>query len=285
MKRLKKGFVVFVDDNIAGNKAYAKQLFKALIPLKISWGSQASLTMARDPELLDLAAKSGCTALFIGVESISEENLAAANKRFNKVDKYKEEFRRFHDYGILIQTGMIFGFDHDDESAFERTVEFLEENNIELAMFNILTPLPGTNLYKKMDAEGRIIDRDWSHYDGRHVVFKPKLMTPETLQEGFLWAYHKFFSYPSMIKRIVPSLWKLPHKRLLVERLFLNYAIRRIVNRVPDGSLPPLAKILKNLHGRLPSIETEGLMPNALSTLREKIGTVSEQVTGFINRA
>ena len=283
VKRLKKGFVVFVDDNIAGNKAYAKQLFKALIPLKINWGSQASLTMARDPELLDLAAKSGCTALFIGVESISEENLAAANKRFNKVDKYKEEFRRFHDYGILIQTGMIFGFDHDDESAFERTVEFLEENNIELAMFNILTPLPGTNLYKKMDAEGRIIDRDWSHYDGRHVVFKPKLMTPETLQEGFLWAYHKFFSYPSIIKRIVPSLWKLPHKRLLVERLFLNYAIRRIVNRVPDGSLPPLAKILKNLQGRLPSIETEGLMPNALSTLREKIGTVSEQVSTVRN--
>lgn len=283
VKRLKKGFVVFVDDNIAGNKAYAKQLFKALIPLKINWGSQASLTMARDPELLDLAAKSGCTALFIGVESISEENLAAANKRFNKVDKYKEEFRRFHDYGILIQTGMIFGFDHDDESAFERTVEFLEENNIELAMFNILTPLPGTNLYKRMDAEGRIIDRDWSHYDGRHVVFKPKLMTPETLQEGFLWAYHKFFSYPSIIKRIVPSLWKLPHKRLLVERLFLNYAIRRIVNRVPDGSLPPLAKILKNLQGRLPSIETEGLMPNALSTLREKIGTVSEQVSTVRN--
>ena len=283
VRRLKKGFVVFVDDNIAGNKAYAKQLFKALIPLKISWGSQASLTMARDPELLDLAAKSGCTALFIGVESISEENLAAANKRFNKVDKYKEEFRRFHDYGILIQTGMIFGFDHDDESAFERTVEFLEENNIELAMFNILTPLPGTNLYKKMDAEGRIIDRDWSHYDGRHVVFKPKLMTPETLQEGFLWAYHKFFSYPSIIKRIVPSLWKLPHKRLLVERLFLNYAIRRIVNRVPEGSLPPLAKILKNLQGRLPSIETEGLMPNALSTLREKIGTVSEQVSTVRN--
>ena len=283
VRRLKKGFVVFVDDNIAGNKAYAKQLFKALIPLKINWGSQASLTMARDPELLDLAAKSGCTALFIGVESISEENLAAANKRFNKVDKYKEEFRRFHDYGILIQTGMIFGFDHDDESAFERTVEFLEENNIELAMFNILTPLPGTNLYKKMDAEGRIIDRDWSHYDGRHVVFKPKLMTPETLQEGFLWAYHKFFSYPSIIKRIVPSLWKLPHKRLLVERLFLNYAIRRIVNRVPEGSLPPLAKILKNLQGRLPSIETEGLMPNALSTLREKIGTVSEQVSTVRN--
>lgn len=279
VRGLKKGFVVFVDDNIAGNKAYAKQLFKALIPLRINWGSQASLTMARDPELLDLAAKSGCTALFIGVESISEENLASANKKFNKVEKFKEEFKRFHDYGILIQTGMIFGFDHDDETTFERTVEFLEENNIELAMFNILTPLPGTNLYKRMDAEGRIIDRNWANYDGRHVVFKPRLISPETLQEGFFWAYHRFYSFPSVVKRIVPSFWKLPHKRLLVERLFVNYAIRRMVKRTPEGSLSPLSTILTNLQGKLPSIETDGLIPNALSSIRDKIGTVSEQVS------
>jgi len=283
VRSLKKGFVVFVDDNIAGNRAYAKQLFKALIPLKINWGSQASLTMARDPELLDLAAKSGCTALFIGVESISEENLISANKKFNKVEKFKEEFRRFHDYGILIQTGMIFGFDHDDETIFERTVEFLEENNIELAMFNILTPLPGSNLYKRMDAEGRIIDRDWAHYDGRHVVFKPRLMSPETLQEGFFWAYHKFYSLPSVVKRILPSFWKLPHKRLLVERLFVNYAIRRMVKRVPVGGLSPLAKILTSIQGRLPAIETEGFIPNAISSIRDTLGTVSGQVSAAGN--
>ena len=279
VRRLNRGFVVFVDDNIAGNKAYAKQLFKALIPLKIHWGSQASLTMTRDAELLELAAKSGCTALFIGVESISEENLAAANKKFNKVAKFREEFKKFHDYGIMIQTGMIFGFDHDDESAFERTVEFLEENRIELVMFNILTPLPGTDFYKKMDAEGRIIDRDWSHYDGRHVVFQPRLMSPETLQEGFFWAYHKFYSVPSIFKRVLPSFWNLPAKYLLLERLFVNRAYRRIVHRVPEGSLSPLAKILTSLQVRLPSMETEGLIPNAITTIREKIGTVSEQVS------
>src|SRR3990170_8612347 len=283
VRRLKKGFVVFVDDNIAGNKAYAKQLFKALIPLKISWGSQASLTMARDPELLDLAAKSGCTALFIGVESISEENLAAANKRFNKVDKYREEFKRFHDYGMQIMTGMIFGFDNDDDTVFERTVEFLESNRIELTMFNILTPLPGTNLHKQMEAEGRIIDRKWENYDGRHVVFQPKLMSPETLQEGFLWAYRKFFSVPSVFKRVLPSFWKVPRKKLILERLAVNYAFRRIVKRVPEGRLSPLAKTLKNLQGRLPAIETEGLIPNALSTIRETIGNVSEQVTNVGN--
>ena len=279
VRRLNKGYVVFVDDNIAGNKAYAKQLFKALIPLKIRWGSQASLTMTRDPELLELAAKSGCTALFIGVESISEENLISANKRFNKVAKFREEFKRFHDYGIMIQTGMIFGFDYDDESSFERTIEFLEENRIELAMFNILTPLPGTGLYKKMDAEGRIIDRDWSHYDGRHVVFKPRLISPETLQEGFFWAYHRFYSVPSILKRVIPSFRYLPAKSLLIERLFVNWAYRRIVHRVPEGSISPLARILTTLQGSLPAIETEGLIPNAVSTIREKIGTVSEQVS------
>lgn len=279
VRRLNKGYVVFVDDNIAGNKAYAKKLFKALIPLKIHWGSQASLTMTRDPELLELAAKSGCTALFIGVESISEENLISANKRFNKVAKFREEFKRFHDYGIMIQTGMIFGFDHDDESSFERTIEFLEENRIELAMFNILTPLPGTGLYKKMDEEGRIIDRDWSHYDGRHVVFKPRLISPETLQEGFFWAYHKFYSVPSILKRVLPSFRYLPSKYLLIERLFVNHAYRRIVHRVPEGSLSPLARTLRTLQGSLPAIETEGLIPNAVNTIREKIGTVSEQVS------
>lgn len=283
VRRLNKGFVVFVDDNIAGHKAYAKQLFKALAPLKINWGSQASLTMARDPELLELAAKSGCTALFIGVESISAENLAAANKRFNKVEKFKEEFSRFHDYGIQIMTGMIFGFDNDDETVFERTVEFLEENRIELTMFNILTPLPGTNLYKQMDAEGRIIDRNWENYDGRHVVFQPKLMSPETLQEGFYWAYHRFFSFPSVLRRVVPSFWKVPRKRLILERLAVNYAFRKIVKRVPAGSLSPLAKTLRNIPGMLPSIETEGLIPNALSTLRETIGSVSEQVSSAGN--
>lgn len=279
VRKLNKQFIVFVDDNIAGNKAYAKQLFKALIPLKIQWGSQASLTMTRDPELLELAAKSGCTGLFIGVESISADNLASVNKRFNKVDKFKEEFQRFHDYGILIQTGMIFGFDHDDDSVFERTVEFLQENRIELVMFNILTPLPGTDFYKRMDAEGRIIDRDWSHYDGRHVVYQPKLMSAETLQEGFFWAYHKFYSYPSMIKRIVPSFFKVPRKMLVPERLAINWAYRRIIKRIPEGSLTPLAGILNAIPGTLPSKETEGFIPNAVSTIKEKIESVSEQVS------
>ncbi|MBI5096692.1 MAG: DUF4070 domain-containing protein, partial [Nitrospirae bacterium] len=197
----------------------------------------------------------------------------------NKVAKFREEFKRFHDYGIMIQTGMIFGFDYDDESSFERTTEFLEENRIELAMFNILTPLPGTGLYKKMDAEGRIIDRDWSHYDGRHVVFKPRLMSPETLQEGFFWAYHRFYSVPSILKRVLPSFRYLPAKYLLIERLFVNRAYRRIVHRVPEGSISPLARTLRTLQGSLPAIETEGLIPNAVNTIREKIGTVSEQVS------
>ncbi len=231
-----KGVIHFNDDNIVGNKAYSKQLFKALIPLKIKWGGQASLTMVNDQELIDLALRSGCFALFFGVESISEKNLISVNKKFNKVEKFSDEFKKLHDKGILIHAGMMFGFDNDDESVFERTVDFLSNNRIEMAMFNILTPLPGTRFYKKMDAEGRIIDRDWAHYDARHVVFKPSLMTPDALQKGFFWAYHNFYSSCSIARRILPNIRTYPKKRVLertIEALYINYALRRIVKRWP----------------------------------------------------
>lgn len=231
-----KGVIHFNDDNIVGNKAYSKQLFKALIPLKIKWGGQASLTMVNDQELIDLAVRSGCFALFFGVESISEKNLISVNKKFNKVEKFSDEFKKLHDNGILIHAGMIFGFDNDDESVFERTVDFLSNNRVEMAMFNILTPLPGTGFYKKMDAEGRIIDRDWAHYDARHVVFKPRLMSPDTLQKGFFWAYHYFYSSCSIARRILPNIRTYPKRRVLertIESLYINYALRRYSKRWP----------------------------------------------------
>lgn len=275
---IKDRLIVFVDDNIAGNRRYAKELFQALIPLKKVWGSQGSLTLARDPELLELAAKSGCVAMFVGIETLSQENLASANKPFNKVKEYEESIRRFHEYGIMVNAGMIFGFDNDDESVFERTVEFLERNKVELALFNILTPLPGTGFYKRMEAEGRIIDRDWSHYDGRHVVFRPKLMSPETLQNGFYWAYHRFFSMSSIIKRVTAT-----DKRYIFERFLYNLGYRRMVKRIPEGRLEPLAGVLKRLQDRIPAFELENLIPNALNSLKEKVEGVSGHIEQFLD--
>ncbi|MFQ5456666.1 MAG: radical SAM protein [Nitrospirota bacterium] len=277
VETLDGNFVAFVDDNIAGNREYAKRLFSALKPLKKIWGSQGSLTMTNDPELMRLAAESGCVSMFVGIETISQENLKNANKNFNRAQEYEKQIKIFHDHGIMVNAGMIFGFDHDDETIFEDTVEFLEKNMVELTLFNILTPLPGTRLHKRMAAEGRIIDKDWAHYDGRHVVFKPTILSPEALEDGFYWAYHRLYSFPSIIKRILPT------RKRLVSRIFLNLGYRRMVNQIPDRELSPFAAALKNLRGQFPAFETDNFIPNALYSIKEKVDTLSGRIDKYLD--
>jgi len=220
--RLEGEFVVFIDDNIAGSPHYAKELFTRLKPLKKKWASQASMTMARDPELVRLAAESGCVSLFLGVESLSPENLKDVNKTFNRTNQFEEVMKAFHDHDILILAGLIFGLDHDDEGVFERTLRFCERNRIELPSFFILTPLPGTPLYKRMESEGRLLHKDWTKYNGATVVFKPKLMTEETLQQGYNWVCKEAYSWPSIFKRVVH-----PQQRFFT-RILSNLAYRII---------------------------------------------------------
>ena len=141
-------------------------------------------------------------SVFVGMESLDEGALEETNKPFNRVEKFAQEIKMFHDHGIMVNPGIVFGFDHDDESVFERAVEFLTKNQVELAYFNVLTPLPGTALFDRYTAAGRIFDHDWGHYDGKHVVYRPSRMTPERLQEGFYWANHQFYSLPSIWKRL-----------------------------------------------------------------------------------
>ena len=191
----------FVDDNIIANRRYARQLFERLIPYNIKWGGQASITAAKDPEVLRLAAESGCMALFVGIESISKETLHNAHKDFNNPDNYAESFQKYHDNGITILAGMIFGFDTDDASVFERTVEFLVQHKIGLANFGILTPLPGTEVYNTLKEEDRIFEKDWSKYSASQVTFHPKMMSAEQLKEGHIWAKKEFYSISSLAKR------------------------------------------------------------------------------------
>jgi radical SAM superfamily enzyme YgiQ (UPF0313 family) len=196
-----KKFVVFVDDNVVGNPKFAKELLRALIPYKIKWISQASITIARDEELLKLAADSGCIALLVGFESLSPANLASVGKRINVVDEYGQAIRKLHSYGIAIHGFFIFGFDGDDEAVFERTVAFAQKMRLESAQFDILTPYPGTALYESMDKAGRIITKDWSQY-GYSPVFEPKSMSREVLQKGRDWAWREFYSLPSIWNRV-----------------------------------------------------------------------------------
>ena len=205
----KKGLIVFLDDNIAGNPKHAKELFRALIPYKIKWVAQASVTIARDTELLKLAADSGCISLFIGFESLSPASLAAVSKKINVVDEYEEVIKKIHSYGIAIHGFFIFGFDEEDENVFRRTVHFAQKMRLETAQFDYLTPYPGTALGESMDKAGRVVTKDWTQY-GYEVVFEPRPMTRETLQRGHDWAWCEFYSLPSIWRRLGirhPHLW------------------------------------------------------------------------------
>jgi len=191
----------FVDDNIVGNPKFAKELFRALVPYKIKWGAQASVTIARDDELLKLAAASGCIALFIGFESLSPANLAAVGKRINVVDEYENVIRKVHSHGIAIHGFFIFGFDEDDEDVFRRTVRFAQKVRLESAQFDFLVPYPGTALCECLDKAGRVVTKDWSQY-GYDLVFEPNPMSREILQKGHDWAWREFYSIPSIWRRV-----------------------------------------------------------------------------------
>ncbi|WP_447985316.1 B12-binding domain-containing radical SAM protein [Nitrospira sp. Nam74] len=255
----------FVDDLHNSNRTYCKELWAALKPLNIKWGCQSTLFLGDDEEMVKLAAESGCVSVFVGMESLDEDCLEETNKPFNRVQKFSDEIKMFHDNGIMVNPGIVFGFDNDDESVFERAVNFLTKNQVELAYFNVLTPLPGTALFERYNSTGRIFDRDWAKYDGKHVVFYPSRMTPEQLQEGFYWANHQFYSLPSIFHRLRST------KQRLVARWEMNRQFRKLVKRsCPKGRLSPVADVLKGLQAKLPSFATEQLIPNALIALKQK---------------
>jgi radical SAM superfamily enzyme YgiQ (UPF0313 family) len=227
--RRQNDFIFFVDDNIVGNPAYARDLFSFLQGLKVKWVSHASLNIAENEELLGQAAKSGCHGLFIGFESLSQETLKSHHKTSNRVEQYKEQIRKIHDRGIGIEGSFIFGSDEEDSSVFRRVVDFCEETKIDAAVFAILTPYPGTRIYEQFLEEDRILSRDWDLYDMDHVVFRPKKMTVEQLQEGHDWANRRFYSYPSMLKRFWPL--RRSHQVFLPS----NWGMRRAWKRVAQS--------------------------------------------------
>jgi radical SAM superfamily enzyme YgiQ (UPF0313 family) len=198
--------VFFVDDNIFGAPARARQLFQALIPLGITWVGQSSINIARNTELLRLAARSGCRGLFVGLESLVPDNLRQVGKNLlNRVEDYRESVSRLQDHGIGVEGAFIFGLDGDDPGVFARTVDFARRIRLAAAQFGILTPFPGTPLRKRLEKEKRILSSHWNHYTISKVVFRPAKMSAEALQTGFDWAYRSFYSYPSILARLLPQ--------------------------------------------------------------------------------
>ncbi|MBU0769189.1 MAG: B12-binding domain-containing radical SAM protein [Proteobacteria bacterium] len=201
IERMDGNFIVFVDDNIFGNPGYAIRLLQKMIPLKKKWVSQCTLHLADNSKLLDLAAKSGCIGMLIGLESISKHSLKASGKP-NNFDRYKEMIQRILDSGIGIDGSFVFGFDNEDTSIFERTLEFIVKIKLPAATFSILTPYPGTRLMKNLEQEGRIIHKNWDYYRGTHAVFRPARMTTDQLEQGRAWITQEFYSYLNISKRV-----------------------------------------------------------------------------------
>jgi len=194
--------VFFVDDNIFVDKERSKQLLKLIKEYNIRWWSQADIGIARDEEMLELARESGCIKLVVGFESLSAGNIKQIEKNQNRVDDYTRFIKVMHKHGILVNTSFTFGGDHDREDVFEKTLEFLVDNQVIFSTFNILTPLLGTRLFTQMVESNRIVDWDWSHYDMGHPVFEPKHMSRQALKEGYEWICRQFYGLPQIYNRV-----------------------------------------------------------------------------------
>jgi len=198
-----KAYIFFVDDNLVGNLSHARELLAMLSHYRLRWVSQGPIHIAEDEEWVSLMAKAGCHGLFIGFESLREENLDLMGKGINRIESYEKGIRRLHDAGIGVYASFVFGYDYDDPSVFDEFLEFAERNRIDGAFLPILTPFPGTRIYQRLKQEGRILTEDWSKYDMATVVFQPKRMTIEELQEGFWKVNRSFYSPSSILKRIL----------------------------------------------------------------------------------
>jgi radical SAM superfamily enzyme YgiQ (UPF0313 family) len=193
-------FVLFVDDHLAGNRAYAEELFKAMTPLRKLWVTQCTLSIGQDERFVELAARAGCFGIFSGIESFSQEALGGVRKRFNRVERYRDAIACLHAHGIGVEAGIVFGFDQDTPGVFETTLEAVEQLGIDAVQASIMTPLPGTPLFERMGP--RLRHRDWSLYDLHHCVFEPAGMTAEQLEAGHDWFTREFYRPDRIARRL-----------------------------------------------------------------------------------
>lgn len=229
LRTFEKRHAIFIDLSPVEDVEYAKALYRAMIPLRMRWLGLATTRLAEDAELLDLAAKSGCKGVLIGFESVSQDTLNGTRKHFHSADRYAENIRRLHDHGIGIQACFVYGFDDEDESVFERTIEFVDRTKVDLPRYAVATPFPGTPLYRRLEAQRRLLHRNWSLYDVEHVVFEPKRMSPERLQEGLEWSWSQSYGWRSIAHRLTGAPWS-----ILPLWLSTNFGYRFFAEKLPS---------------------------------------------------
>jgi radical SAM superfamily enzyme YgiQ (UPF0313 family) len=232
------GFKSFylLDDNIVGNPRFLEDLCHELIPLKMKWGSQCSLQLARNPRLLALVRKSGCHMMSFGLESITQEGLDLLGKPWLKVDEHEMLLDRIAKAGIMASSEMMVGTDSDTEETIRETYEFVERARIPIPRFYILTPFPGSAFYDELRAAGRLVTEDYRRYNGSEAVHRPARIDPEALTEAYWWLNQKVFSTRSILRRTLfhPRIWRHPWQQLFAFGVNLHYR-KYVRRRVPPN--------------------------------------------------
>jgi radical SAM superfamily enzyme YgiQ (UPF0313 family) len=203
-------YAVFLDNNLGASPDYLRRLCAALRPLGKMWSAAVTLDVTDDPSLVRDMALSGCAGVFVGFETLNDENLANARKKTPAAEDYGRRVGVFHDHGIQVNGSFVVGFDGDGRDTFATMAQWIESNRLECATFHILTPYPGTPLFAQLEAEGRLLHRDWDLYDTAHVVFRPKHLAPEELLLGYDWLYRRLFSPASIWSRRPAALSAVP---------------------------------------------------------------------------
>jgi radical SAM superfamily enzyme YgiQ (UPF0313 family) len=218
------------DPHLTTNRKYAKELFKEIIKNKINkkWvaNGTTNVLLNADEEFLELARKSGCVEWFVGFESVSQAALDGIKKTHNKVEDFKKMIKRVHNHGMTVQGGIIFGFDEDTPDIFDTTLQKMYELDIDVVEINILTPYPGTPLFKRMEEQKRILTRDWSRYNQVEVVYQPKHMTPEELLDGSRKVAKEYYSWKNILYRNAKILFTTRNYGASLPA-FTNYNFRR----------------------------------------------------------
>jgi radical SAM superfamily enzyme YgiQ (UPF0313 family) len=197
----KAPYAVFLDNNLGADRRYLAALCREIAPLNRIWSAAVSLDVTDDPTLVATMARSGCTGVFIGFESLDDANLAASGKRSPQSEDWARRVSLLHDSGIQVDGSFVVGFDHDGPEVFDRLFDWVEAVRLECATYHILTPYPGTPLFRRFEAEGRLLHRDWSLYDTAHCVFRPARMSPDALESGYAALYERTFAWSSIWRR------------------------------------------------------------------------------------
>lgn len=243
-------YAVFTDNNLGSRPEYLRELCRGLRPLEKIWSAAISIDVTDDPGLVREMALAGCTGVFVGFESLNNSNIEDAHKKSPATEDYSRRVKLLHDNGIQVNGSFVLGFDHDRPDVFDRTMDWIEANRLECATFHIMTPYPGTPLFRQMESEGRLLHKNWNLYDTAHVVFQPKNMSVEQLAAGYERCYERIFSHRSIWQRR-PEDW-----RSVLPYLAMSYLYKRsnffwhllIKNRLTARVWRPLVELTRRRH-------------------------------------